>query len=484
MSDRSALADGPVGANPIEPRTYLVELKGITKAFGPTLAAADIDFAVAASDVVGLVGGNGAGKSTLMRILCGITAPTLGRLSFDGVEDSFTNYDAGAAQRRGIRMVHQELSLCATLTVAENFFVEDPQHASAKPGWRNVYRSAARAALDAVFPGNTIDVNARIDRLSIGERQMVEIARAAATPGVRLIVLDEPTSSLDLERSRQLRHYVRERARAGLAFIFISHKLHEIMDVASRVLVLRNGRVAWQGEASGASVGRLVELMGGDASVIHHRIEREARAEARSGARRRRLCRRRRASQSPPRGDCRPRGPRGAWAEGPPARHPRGGTRIDRRRDAHGARQLRVRRSAEGGRFPAVERARQHFDRSRWPPPCPRARFGSSRTPGGRAGRRADSARPHSFQFAHRRAQRRQSAEGVGVARRGGDDPDRAARRSDPRRRHRHEAGFLSPVQRARPRGPHLDLAHDGGCGAAWPATACLSLPTARSCAS
>jgi len=137
----------------------------------------------------------------------------------------------------------------------------------------------ARAALDAVFPGNTIDVNARIDRLSIGERQMVEIARAAATPDVRLIVLDEPTSSLDLEHSRQLRQYVRERARAGLAFIFISHKLHEIMDVASRVLVLRNGRVAWRGEALGASVGRLVELMGGDASVIHHKVEREARAE-------------------------------------------------------------------------------------------------------------------------------------------------------------------------------------------------------------
>jgi len=280
LSDPSALAEGLVGANLIEPQTYLVELKGITKAFGPTLAVADIDFAVAASDVVGLVGGNGAGKSTLMRILCGITAPTLGRLSFDGAKNSFTNYDADAAQRRGVRMVHQELSLCATLTVAENFFVEDAQHASTKPGWRNFYRRAARTALDAVFPGNSIDVNARIDRLSIGERQIVEIARATATPGVRLIVLDEPTSSLDLERSRQLRHYVRERARSGLAIIFISHKLHEIMDVASRVLVLRNGRVAWQGEASGASVGRLVELMGGDASAIHHRIERETRAEA------------------------------------------------------------------------------------------------------------------------------------------------------------------------------------------------------------
>jgi ribose transport system permease protein/ribose transport system ATP-binding protein len=279
LSDRSALAPGSVGANEVEPRTFLVELTGVTKAFGPTLAAADIDFAVAPSDVVGLVGGNGAGKSTLMRILCGITAPTLGRVSFDGAEVSFANYDANAAQRRGVRMVHQELSLCSTLTVAENFFVEDPKRTSAEPGWRNFYRNAARAALDAVFPGNKINPDARIDRLSIGERQMVEIARATATPGVRLIVLDEPTSSLDLERSRQLRHYVRERARSGLAFIFISHKLHEIMDVASRVLVLRNGRIAWQGAASGASVGRLVELMGGGASVVHDKIEREASAE-------------------------------------------------------------------------------------------------------------------------------------------------------------------------------------------------------------
>jgi len=279
LSERSALAPGLDGANEIESRTYLVELKGVTKAFGPTIAAADIDFAVAASDVVGLVGGNGAGKSTLMRILCGITAPTLGRLSFDGADVPFTNYDASAAQRRGVRMVHQELSLCATLSVAENFFIETPQHGSARPGWRNFYRRAARVALDAVFPGNRIDADTRIDRLSIGERQMVEIARATATPGVRLIVLDEPTSSLDLERSRQLRHYVRERARSGLAFIFISHKLHEIMDVASRILVLRNGRVAWQGAAPEASAGRLVELMGGEASEIHHRIERETSAE-------------------------------------------------------------------------------------------------------------------------------------------------------------------------------------------------------------
>jgi ribose transport system ATP-binding protein len=265
ISDQS----GAVGRGP-----HIVELQGITKAFGPTLANADVDFAVANSDVIGLVGGNGAGKSTLMRILCGITAPTLGQIRFDGAGESFLAYDASAAQARGIRMVHQELSLCSALTVAENFFIETPGRLSLRPNWRAAYRDMSRAALDAVFPGNGIAVDERVDRLSIGERQMVEIARAAATPGVRLIVLDEPTSSLDLERSKQLQDYVRARALHGLSFIFISHKLQEIVDVASRVVVMRNGRVAWEGAVSESLVDRLVELMGGDASAVHHRIDR------------------------------------------------------------------------------------------------------------------------------------------------------------------------------------------------------------------
>ena len=273
MSNPNATAPTSVQSSAVGP-VCLVELEGITKAFGSTLANADVDFAVARSDVIGLVGGNGAGKSTLMRILCGITAPTLGHIRFGGAEEPFLAYDASAAQTRGIRMVHQELSLCSALTVAENFFIETPRHVSLRPNWRAAYRDMSRAALDAVFPGNAIAVDARIDRLSIGERQMVEIARAVATPGVRLIVLDEPTSSLDLERSQQVRDYVQAGARQGLAFIFISHKLQEIIDVASRVVVLRNGRVAWKGAVSESSVDGLVELMGGDASAIHHRIDR------------------------------------------------------------------------------------------------------------------------------------------------------------------------------------------------------------------
>ena len=182
---------------------------------------------------------------------------------------AFAGYDTGEAQRRGIRMVHQELSLCANLSVAENFFLETPSDSASRPGWRALYRARARAALDAVFPGNTIDTDAEVGHLTIAERQMVEIARAAATPGVKLIVLDEPTSSLDLDRSKQLRAFIRERAKAGLAFIFISHKLQEVIDIATEIVVLRNGRTAWQGHAADASIGRLVQLMGGDANPVH-----------------------------------------------------------------------------------------------------------------------------------------------------------------------------------------------------------------------
>ena len=133
MSNPNVTAPASVQSNAVERPACLVELQGITKAFGPTLANADIDFAVADSDVIGLVGGNGAGKSTLMRILCGITAPTLGHIQFDGAEESFLAYNASAAQTRGIRMVHQELSLCSALTVAENFFIETPGHVSFRP---------------------------------------------------------------------------------------------------------------------------------------------------------------------------------------------------------------------------------------------------------------------------------------------------------------------------------------------------------------
>lgn len=248
------------GAHPDAP---VARLAGICKAFGPTRANDGIDLVVAPGEVLGLVGGNGAGKSTLMRILCGVTRADAGSIEIRGVSIETDLYDTTLAQTGGIRIVHQELSLCDNLSVAENFFLEAPEGARAMPGWRRLYRARARAALDEVFPGHGIAVDARIGHLQIGQRQMVEIARAVTAPQVRLVILDEPTSSLGLERSRQLRAFIRARAAAGLSFIFISHKLQEVVDIAHRVLVLRNGRSAWSGPAAQASVSALVNAMGG-----------------------------------------------------------------------------------------------------------------------------------------------------------------------------------------------------------------------------
>lgn len=249
-----------IGAHPDAPAARLA---GICKAFGPTRANDGIDLVVAPGEVLGLVGGNGAGKSTLMRILCGVTRADAGSIEIRGVSIATDLYDTTLAQTGGIRIVHQELSLCDNLSVAENFFLEAPEGARAAPGWRRLYRARARAALDEVFPGHGIAVDARIGHLQIGQRQMVEIARAVTAPQVRLVILDEPTSSLGLERSRQLRAFIKARAAAGLSFIFISHKLQEVVDIAHRVLVLRNGRTAWSGPAAQASVSALVNAMGG-----------------------------------------------------------------------------------------------------------------------------------------------------------------------------------------------------------------------------
>ncbi|MFC7400458.1 ATP-binding cassette domain-containing protein [Chelatococcus sp. GCM10030263] len=265
----------PIRSGQVDVAAPVVALTGITKAFGPTLANSSVDLVVRRGEVIGLVGGNGAGKSTLMRVLTGVIAPDEGGLAIAGASIPWHGYGPARSRAEGIRIVHQELSLCGNLTVAENFFLERPDIARSVPGWRRTYRSLAKRGLDEVFPGHGIDVDRQVDRLPIGQRQMVEIARAAADPALKLLVLDEPTSSLDVERSRQLQAFVKARAAAGVSFVFISHKLKEILGFASRIVVLRNGRTAWAGDAAGASVEQLVQAMGGAAEAA-------AKAERRS----------------------------------------------------------------------------------------------------------------------------------------------------------------------------------------------------------
>ncbi len=242
----------------------VIRLDGVSKSFGATRANDDLTLAIRPGEVVGLVGANGAGKSTLMRLICGLTRPDSGRIAIGGIAVDLDHFSPNAARAHGIRIVHQELSLCTNLTVAENFMLEEPAALLApEPAWRERFGRRAKAQIEAIFPAAGLGADEVVDHLPIGQRQMVEIVRAAAGDGLRLLVLDEPTSSLDAGRSAQLRRWSRARAAEGVAIIFISHKLQEILDVASRVVVMRNGRVVADEPASRVTVTDLVERMGG-----------------------------------------------------------------------------------------------------------------------------------------------------------------------------------------------------------------------------
>ncbi|MCB1332737.1 MAG: sugar ABC transporter ATP-binding protein [Roseivivax sp.] len=231
----------------------IVTLTQAAKHFGPVRALDGVSLSVAPGDCIGLVGHNGAGKSTLVNLVNGSLAPSSGEIRFA------TGSTAHAA---GVRSVFQELSLCPNLTVAENLRIS---HRALKgPGWRRPARAEIRQSLDAIFPGHGIDPDAEVDTLSIAQRQMVEIAIGFAPRGTaaRLVILDEPTSSLDAGIADQLLEHVRQFCAAGGAVVFISHMLGEIFDVATRIVVLKDGKIVAERPAGGFTRQGLVDAMG------------------------------------------------------------------------------------------------------------------------------------------------------------------------------------------------------------------------------
>jgi ribose transport system ATP-binding protein len=251
----------------------IVDFAGVAKSFGAVRALGGVDLAVAPGECLGLAGHNGAGKSTLMNVLAGTLAPDQGRLTVLG-EDRTGRYAIGPAQALGIRCVFQELSLCPNLTVAENARIIHPGLTG--PGWRRRAGDLIIGTLDRIFPGHGIAPEAEVADLSIGRRQMVEIARAFSVTDapLHLVILDEPTSSLDAVSAGQLLDYVRRRVAEGLAVILITHILGEILSTAGRIVVMRDGRVVGAWAAGEIDKPGLVAAMGHAASAAA-----EARAE-------------------------------------------------------------------------------------------------------------------------------------------------------------------------------------------------------------
>jgi ribose transport system ATP-binding protein len=242
-----------------------VTFAGIGKSFAAVRALDGVDLEVQAGECLGLIGHNGAGKSTLMQVLAGTLAADCGRLLIEG-RDRRSDYSVQIARQCAIRCVFQELSLCPNLSVAENTRLMCP--AIRGFGWRRQARALIEASLDEIFPLHGISAEAIVADLPIGKRQMVEIARAFVCVDERLdlVILDEPTSSLDSRVSAQLLAFVRRFVEQGGSIVLISHILGEMLGTCDRIAVMRDGKVVDSRTASDFTHASLVEAMGSAAS--------------------------------------------------------------------------------------------------------------------------------------------------------------------------------------------------------------------------
>jgi ABC-type sugar transport system ATPase subunit len=215
----------------------VVRLMGIRKSFGSTQAVANVDLEIFAGEVHALVGENGAGKSTLMRILAGLFPEYEGRIEVAGHETRITS--VRQAKHLGVALVHQELSLVPELSVAENI-VLGQEPSSVIPGFISRKKSQEHAAALLKEMGIAIDPKMKVAKLSVAIRQLVEIAKGLSTKP-KVLILDEPTSSLTAPEIKELFRVVRRLLERGTAVVYISHKLDEIFELADRITILRDG---------------------------------------------------------------------------------------------------------------------------------------------------------------------------------------------------------------------------------------------------
>ncbi len=234
----------------------LLALTAVSKSFGGVAALRDVNFALEAGEIHGLVGENGAGKSTLMKIIAGVHHEFQGTLRLDGAEARFASARAARAARIG--MVHQELSAVRDLSVAENVFLGmQPTIGLGVIDW-GAMRRGAREHLAAL--GIELDPGTRMGSLPLGLQQLVEIARVLFS-GARIIILDEPTSALSPPEVERLFGVLRRLRAQGRSLIFISHFLDDVLAVCDRVTVFRNGSNVATAACAEVDKGWVIERM-------------------------------------------------------------------------------------------------------------------------------------------------------------------------------------------------------------------------------
>ena len=236
----------------------LLEMRGVVKRLGPTVALGGVDLEVSRGEVHALIGENGAGKSTLMKVLSGAHSPDEGEIRIDGKPYAPAGPLDGRAA--GIGMIYQELNLAPDLSVEANVLlgVEDSKWGVVRG---REHQRRVRETLELLGRAD-IHPQTIVGDLSIGARQLVEIARAL-TSDARILVLDEPTSSLTLNDTKRLFEIIDRLAKSGVAVIYISHFLEEVFRVADRYTVLRNGETVGSGKTVDITTAGIIELMVG-----------------------------------------------------------------------------------------------------------------------------------------------------------------------------------------------------------------------------
>jgi len=236
----------------------LLEMRGVRKRFGAVVALDGIDLTVSRGETHALVGENGAGKSTLMKVLSGVHAPDDGAMTFDGAP--FAPRRPADALARGVAMVYQELNLAPDLTVAQNLVLG---RETSRLGWlaRGADRSRVAPVLELLDHAD-LGPDVRVGDLGPGARQLVEIGRALIGEA-KLVVLDEPTSSLSAAETDTLYEVIRRLEARGVSIVYISHFLEEVKRIAARYTVLRDGVTVGGGDVETTTIDAIVEQMVG-----------------------------------------------------------------------------------------------------------------------------------------------------------------------------------------------------------------------------